>query len=65
MNKKEMSDLFDVDFPDLGPITEDTKRNAIETSQPGYLPCRLATGMFLTDKEYNKELTRGRDLKLL
>lgn len=57
MNKKEMSDLFDVDFPDLGPITEETRRRAVETSQAGrysHLPVRLATGRFDTDEEYKK-----------
>jgi len=67
MDDDELRKLRDVDFPDMGEITEETRRKAIETSQSGRyssLPVRLATGRFYTDKGYEKRRKRVLEMRI-
>lgn len=55
MNKKRLSELTNIDFPDMNLLLKETRRKTIETSRLGRyspLPVRLATGRFYTNKEY-------------
>lgn len=52
---QETLDMVDVDFPDIGPITEETRRRNVQEAQSGRygsLPVRWVMGKFYTDKEY-------------
>ncbi len=66
-NRFSDEELMEMNLPDVE-FSERTRRKIMKTSQTGKysgLPVRLATGNFVTDEEYKKEIEEGRNLKLL
>ena len=54
MKPRHWKNLIDVDMPQLGPITEQTRRQAIQYNHRFRGSVRIALGKFWTDEEYEK-----------
>ncbi len=55
MKKGKFIKLINTDFPDMKPITENTKKDVINNSNSYRGSVRLSTGRFFTDSEYQKK----------
>ena len=55
MKKGELIKLINADFPDMKPITKNTKKDVINNSSSYRGSVRLSTGRFFTDSEYQNK----------
>jgi len=60
----EWKELIDVDFPDMGPITDETREQIKEQSLRYRGSVRLSQGRFMTTDEYEEYRDRVRNTPL-
>jgi len=58
MGLKKWYEVIEEDFPDFGPVTEETVENTMEMSRRYGGPVRFATGRIWTDEAYEKRRER-------
>lgn len=54
MNKDELKAIVDTDFPDMAPITEETREQTKRESLRYRGGVRISTGRFWTNEEYKE-----------
>ncbi|MBI4778126.1 hypothetical protein HY792_04325 [Candidatus Desantisbacteria bacterium] len=64
MSKTELLELIEKDFPSMGSITEEVRKQVVNESYRYRGSVRISTGRFWTTKEYEENRKRVYSTKL-
>jgi hypothetical protein len=64
MNKAELSNSLDKDYPPMGPITNETVECTARLSSRFRGNVRMAMGKIITDEEYERRREKAMNLRL-